>query len=347
MQSLRRIVFVGDSLTDGAAWPDWVAQTLKANGHPDVSIANAGICGDTIALIKARYAADVLALKPDLVVMCIGVNDVIRKDPREQCMADMNEVLGGIRAIGARVLLLTPPSLERPESNAELIARKPRLKELANRHGCLWGDLHEVFEHSHRAGKRLWGRDGVHHELGGWRAMGRCTLDSLGCRAPMIEEVVPYPGAVTDWFVGPPIPWKTGQPIPLPDAKAAADPAGAGWRPFDRAALRRTVVWHDTCMLDRGGVMPLGSPATPAGSGAWATAAVLSPTKGRARLLVGGSFPLAVWLNGEPVWCARTHHGFHPNADRVEVSLREGPNPVVAFSTWLLHVSILPDGQEW
>ena len=347
MQNIHRIVFVGDSLTDGAAWPDWVVRTLNVNGRPDVTFANAGICGDTIALVKARYATDVLALKPDVVVMCIGVNDVIRKDPRERCMADMDEVLGGIRASGARVLLLTPPALGKPEYNAELMARKPLLKQLASRHGCTLGDLHELFEQSIRAGKRLLGGDGIHHEIDGWRTMGRCTLDGLGCNAPMIEEVIPYPGSVTDWFISPPVPWAPDQVVPAADPTAVSDPVKAGWRRFDRIALRKSVVWHDAIMLDQGGVMPLGSPATPRGSGTWAATTLHSPTGCEARLLVGGSSPLLIWLNGEQVWDGRTAHGFHPNADRVTIRLKKGANQIAAFSTWLFHVSIFSDGQDW
>jgi len=41
------------------------------------------------------------------------------------------------------------------------------------------------------------------------------------------------------------------------------DPVKTGWKRFDPTPLRDTVAWHDACLLDRGGVMPLGSPASP------------------------------------------------------------------------------------
>jgi len=340
LENVQRIIFLGDSLTDGAAWPDWVVQTLQTHGHPQLVFANAGICGDTIALVKARTAQDVLALHPDLVVLCIGVNDVSRGVPREQYLADMDEVISRIRSTGAKVLLLTPPALESGKLDAELIARRPLLVELAARRGCTVGDLHAAFEKAAAAGKRLWGQDGVHHNLDGWRTMGRVVLAALGCQAEMLEQVSLHPGAVTNWFVGPPVAWKPGQPIPNPAAVVVAEPLKAGWIPFEPGAVRAKAVWYDLCMLDRGGIMPLGSPPSTNNAGVFSAATVTASAERTALLEVGGSPPLAVWVNGEPVWSQLAAHGYHPNADRVRVRLRKGENQIVTFSTWLFHVSL-------
>lgn len=75
LAGVKRIVFTGNSLTDGSAWCDWVVETLQTNGHPGLVLFNAGVAGNSTAQLKARYAKDVLALKPDLVIVNIGTVD--------------------------------------------------------------------------------------------------------------------------------------------------------------------------------------------------------------------------------------------------------------------------------
>ncbi len=341
LHGVKYIVFVGDSLTDGAAWPDWVVATLKANGHPDLGFANAGVCGDTIARVKARLKADVLEQKPDLVTLCIGVNDTITGVPREQYLKDMGDVIGQMRAQGIKVLLMMPPSLEKPEWNAELTARDKPLKELAAQQGCIVGDLHQAFEDAAKEKRRLWGDDGIHHNLDGWQTFGRCVLGALGCTAPMVEKCVPYPGAVTNWLIGPPIPWTAKDPVPAPDLTPGFDAGKVGWKPFNLAAEMKGTPWWNVCMLERGGILPFGEPARVANSGAFALALVKAPAAGPARLLVGGVPNLVVWVNGKEVWHSKVAHGYHPNADWIPIRLTKGENRMVVFATGLFHVSIL------
>ncbi|MEI8316189.1 MAG: hypothetical protein WCG79_12170 [Verrucomicrobiota bacterium] len=59
MQGIHRIVFCGNSLTDGSAWCDWIVETLQANGYPNLIMYNAGVAGNNVIQLKARYAKDV------------------------------------------------------------------------------------------------------------------------------------------------------------------------------------------------------------------------------------------------------------------------------------------------
>lgn len=84
---VRSVVAFGDSITDGAAstpnrnrrWPDWLAQRLAAR---DVAVLNAGISGAQVlhdgmgASALARFERDVLAQRPDSVVLLMGINDI-------------------------------------------------------------------------------------------------------------------------------------------------------------------------------------------------------------------------------------------------------------------------------
>lgn len=83
----RRVVALGDSITDGAGsspnrnqrWPDLLAQRLAPR---DVAVLNAGISGGRLlsdgmgASALARFERDVLSLCPDSVLVLIGINDI-------------------------------------------------------------------------------------------------------------------------------------------------------------------------------------------------------------------------------------------------------------------------------
>jgi len=162
--------------------------------------------------------------------------------------------------------------------------------------------------------------------------MARCVLDALGCAAPLAEVTPPEPGALTAWSVSPPVPWREGDPYPPPPA--------AGWIPYDGSPAVRETSWWQACWLDRGGVMPLGRPEAGNGVGAYAETVLSTDSARDAVLSIGGSPPLAVWVNGALVWDNRLPHGYHPDADRVCVMLRAGENRLRVFSTWLFHVAI-------
>jgi hypothetical protein len=75
-------------------------------------------------------------------------------------------------------------------------------------------------------------------------------------------------------------------------------------------------------------------------AGAFAFAIVNADEETQTTMHVGGSFPYAVWLNGELVWNGSFLHGYHPSADRFIVTLRKGENRILAFTNWLFYISL-------
>ncbi|HEU4388247.1 MAG TPA: SGNH/GDSL hydrolase family protein [Blastocatellia bacterium] len=63
----RRVVFMGDSITDGWKFADYFA------GKPYI---NRGISGQTTPQMLIRFRPDVIALKPRVVVILAGTNDI-------------------------------------------------------------------------------------------------------------------------------------------------------------------------------------------------------------------------------------------------------------------------------
>ena len=68
----ERIVFLGDSITDGHTLPLLVRQAAGA------TCINAGVAGDTAAGMMKRLDRDVLPRRPGRVALSVGINDVLR-----------------------------------------------------------------------------------------------------------------------------------------------------------------------------------------------------------------------------------------------------------------------------
>jgi hypothetical protein len=379
MAGVHRIVFCGNSLTDGSAWCDWIVETLQANGHPNLVIFNAGVAGNSTAQLKARYAKDVLGVKPDLVVVNVGTVD---NKPPDDYRRDLGEMVEATRKTGAKMVLMTPAPI-RPTNNAPVSAASKPVKwppesyrspdyapvvwELAKKYDCLVVDTQAVFDQGVAAGKDMWGPDGIHHKIDAWRGMARAVLDVLGCHAPLIEKTSMYYNAVADWYIGPSISWSNTAPVVLknmpedydpiaagkgkypnpPEIPDGFDPLKAGWRKFDREAEIAQTSWWQKSWLERGGVMPMGQlitkdkPGTPSrDAGAFSLAIIRSDTEKQTTLHVGGSPPYAVWLNGKMVWNGATLHGYHPSEDRIKVTLRKGENHILVFTNWLFYISV-------
>ena len=358
MTGVQRIVFCGNSLTDGSAWCDWVIETLQANGHPNLILFNAGVAGNNTAKLKARYAKDVLGVKPDLVIVNIGTVD---GKPPEDYRRDLGEMVAATRKTGAQMVLFTPSPIRNPSSPSyRSPVYAPVVYELAKQYDCLVVDSQALFDAGLAAGNEMWGPDGIHHTIHTWRAMARAVLDVLGCHAPLVEKTSLYHNAVTDWTISPPVSWKAGVPVVLANMPEDYDPIAAGkgaypplpenfdgWRKFDREAEITKTSWWQKSWLERGGVMPMGQDVFPdkpgaasRDAGAFALAVVQSDKEMQTTMHVGGSLPYAVWLNGQLVWNGSFLHGYHPSADRITVTLRKGENRILVFTNWLFYISL-------
>jgi acyl-CoA thioesterase-1 len=105
-----RVVFLGDSLTAGLglaaeqAYPAQVGRALADRGLP-VRVVNAGVSGDTSAG-GLRRIDWVLSQSPDILVLALGANDMLRGLPPEACADNLRAIVSKAKEKGADVLLL-------------------------------------------------------------------------------------------------------------------------------------------------------------------------------------------------------------------------------------------------
>ena len=169
-----RILAFGDSLTAGYGLPPgqgFVPQlqaALRRNGVPAV-VVNGGVSGDTVAAGRARlgWTLDGLAGKPDLVIVALGGNDMLRGLPPARTRADLEAILAELKRRNIRTIvagMLAAPNLGRAYG-AEFDRIFP---ELARKYGAT---LYPFFLANVAGHRQLALPDGLHPNFQGIKVM--------------------------------------------------------------------------------------------------------------------------------------------------------------------------------
>jgi acyl-CoA thioesterase-1 len=136
------VLAFGDSLTAGYGLPPGqgfapqLQAALRRNGVR-AFVTNAGVSGNTAAQGRARlkWTLDGLRAKPDLAIVALGANDMLRGLPPKQTRADLDAIVAELKRRGIPVLIagmLAAPNLG-PRYRTEYEAIFP---DLAHEHGA-------------------------------------------------------------------------------------------------------------------------------------------------------------------------------------------------------------------
>ncbi|MCM1078333.1 MAG: SGNH/GDSL hydrolase family protein [Bacteroidales bacterium] len=215
----RRFLFIGDSITDGGWGRSGGSMTPsdKRNhkdlnhiyGHsfmmlcaarwqsdyPEVETQffNRGISGNALQDLKERWEKDALSLRPDVVTILVGTNDVSLylegKAPLDfSCWeADYRELLSRLREKNPDVqLILCTPFVAKAgkTGTAEDYARRKALvgqcaqtvRKIASDSGALLLDYEEMFDSLTRKNPSYWVWDGIHPTAAGHQRMADLWL---------------------------------------------------------------------------------------------------------------------------------------------------------------------------
>ncbi|NUM55760.1 MAG: hypothetical protein HUU46_19130 [Candidatus Hydrogenedentes bacterium] len=126
-EPFRRMVILGESTVEGGPWllkrnqryADIVANLISDCQGKRVKYFNKGIGANAISPRSPGYAnsrkpsamerfeKDVIALKPDLFILCYGLNDMRAGMPIDEFREDMARIIGGVKAACDPVIVLT------------------------------------------------------------------------------------------------------------------------------------------------------------------------------------------------------------------------------------------------
>jgi lysophospholipase L1-like esterase len=170
-----RVVFMGDSITD--FWGRG-----RGTFFPGQPYVNRGISGQTTPQMLIRFRPDVIALKPKVVVILAGTNDLAGNTGPETLddikgnlisMAELAKV-NDIRVVLASVTpvcdYIQPQTAKRPP--AQIIAINDWMKEYAAKNGFVYLDYYSAMLDDHQMLKQDLTGDGLHPNAAGYDVMG-------------------------------------------------------------------------------------------------------------------------------------------------------------------------------
>jgi lysophospholipase L1-like esterase len=129
-----RYVAIGDSQTEGLwdvddsgalmGFADRLAAAIDAL-HPGLTYANLAVRGKRIREVRDEQLPQALAMEPDLVTVCIGMNDVTRPGPYfDRALADLDDLHQRLAHTAATVVTTTFPDLTRILPIGRLLASR-------------------------------------------------------------------------------------------------------------------------------------------------------------------------------------------------------------------------------
>lgn len=195
--SWQRYVAIGDSFTEGMSdpdphhhdayvgWADRLAHRMarhNAQFDAQLSYANLAVRGRLIDDVMGPQVDAALAMKPDLVSMVAGGNDIIRPRVDIDRICDrLESAVVKLKSDGADVLLGT---MFNPAESSVLSRLRPRISwavsnlwGIAQRHDCYVLDIWSmrVLQHPH-----MWAADRLHFSSEGHRRIAQQAAWTLG-----------------------------------------------------------------------------------------------------------------------------------------------------------------------
>lgn len=207
----RRYVALGDSFTEGIGdvdphspggyrgWADRVAEQLS-HGLEDFSYANLAIRGRLITQIFDEQAGPALELKPDLISLCAGGNDVIRPGGDPDAIADKLDALMRIMATSnATLLLFTGPDIRDTPVlggiRGKVAIYNENVRAIAERYDAVVADMWSLRE-LHQP--QMWAGDRLHFSALGHHTIAAMALDALNV-PHNLEHVEPSQTEPKNW----------------------------------------------------------------------------------------------------------------------------------------------------
>lgn len=200
MPGYSRYVAIGDSQTEGlwdgddtvglVGFADRLAEIVDSH-YPGLTYANLAIRGKRIIDVIDEQLPATLAMHPDLITVCIGMNDVTRPGPFfDGALAELDELNRLLAGSGATVVTTTFPDIAKILPIGRVLASRvmrinDAIRTAADRHGFRLVDLYDAPSMTE---PDTWSTDRVHGSPKGHTLFAAAAAEALA-----------LPGSNHDW----------------------------------------------------------------------------------------------------------------------------------------------------
>jgi lysophospholipase L1-like esterase len=169
----KRVVFMGNSITEG--WKR--ADSAFFAGRP---YFDRGISGQTTPQMLIRFRPDVIELKPTVVVILAGINDIAQNTglmTLEQTFGNLVSMTELAKANGIKVVLCSVlPAYDFPwrpglQPAEKVVKLNGMLKDYAAKNKIVYVDYFSIMSDERNGLKSALTYDGVHPTLAGYKVM--------------------------------------------------------------------------------------------------------------------------------------------------------------------------------
>jgi len=177
----KRIVFMGDSITE--FW-----SVINPEFFAGKSYINRGISGQTTPQMLIRFRPDVIALKPSLVIIMAGINDIAGNTGPSTLEMITNNIFSMVELAKANhikvILCSVLPAYDFPWRTGSFPAEKivklnTMIKKYADANGILYLDYYSALVDERKGFKTAYADDGVHPNKAGYEVMN-----------PLVEKAI-------------------------------------------------------------------------------------------------------------------------------------------------------------
>ncbi|MGO1434409.1 MAG: SGNH/GDSL hydrolase family protein [Canibacter sp.] len=207
----KRFVVIGDSFAEGLGdpnpqspgglrgWSDRVAEVLGEFGD-DFAYANLAVRGKVIRQIRDEQLDAAIALKPDLIAISAGGNDVLRpRADADEITAILERMVDRVTQAGATVILFTSvdvgfqPVFRAVRGKAAIF--NENLRRIAKKYDAIVVDQWALEE---TQDSRYWSDDRLHFNALGHHTVALATLRALNV-PHQLQPLLPPPNPRQNW----------------------------------------------------------------------------------------------------------------------------------------------------
>ena len=177
----KRIVFMGDSITE--LW-----SVVHPSFFSEKSYINRGIGGQTSPQMLVRFRADVIALKPSVVVLLAGANDIAQNTGPSTLEMIANNIFSMVELATAnniKVILCSVLPVfdfywrQGLEPAGKIVTLNKMISEYAYTNAIPYVDYYSAMVDEQKGLKSMYSEDGVHPNKAGYEVMVPLAHESI------------------------------------------------------------------------------------------------------------------------------------------------------------------------